>query len=380
MDSIYLDNAATTKPVDSILDAIRPYIEEHWYNPSSLYSRGVSIRNTIECVRCQIASLINAEPNEIYFTSGATEANNWVIRGFDDACGGHNVDIITTSIEHASITRAVNNPNLRSNIKLFDIDGNGVIDLNSLNHNYNGWTFLASVIAVNNEIGTIQDLKKIASVVHSNNGIFHTDATQMIPHIKVDVKEIGIDLLSASAQKLGGLKGAGFLYIKNSIKNKIAPLIYGEQEGKQRGGTENVIGIVAMGEAIKHINYKDSYHMSLVRDCIIDKLENIGCKLIGHRTNRLPNNVCVMLPSGVGAEECLYMLDLADIMISAGSACNSHSKEPSHVLKAIGLSDEEASRVIRITFCNDITIEEIDVVVNEIKKVIELSSANERSL
>lgn len=374
MNEIYLDSASTTKPHNSVLNAIIPYIESYWHNPSSLYQNGVNVRNAIEDVRCQIAHLINAEPSEIYFTSGATEANNWVIRGFDDACGGCNVDIITTSIEHSSIINAVKNQNLRSNIKFVNVDSDGVVDLNALNNNGNGWVFLASVIAANNEIGTVQDLKKISEVIHSNNGIFHTDATQLLPHVRIDVKESGIDLLSASAQKLGGLKGTGFLYIKNDVKNRIAPLIYGEQEGKQRGGTENVIGIIAMGEAIEQLNYQDYSRISLIRDCFINKLEAIGCELVGSRDNRLPNNISVLLPEGVNGEGVLYLLDICGIMVSVGSACNSRSVEPSHVLKAIGMSDEEAARVIRITFSPDLTIEEMDKTVNEIKKIIKLSA------
>ena len=374
METVYLDNASTTKPVDSILEMIRPYIETYWYNPSSLYSCGTKVRNDIEAVRKDVAALINAEPEEIYFTSGATEANNWVIRGFDDVYGGDNVDIITTPIEHSSIMNAVKNQNLRSNIRFLDVDHDGIVNIDSFDFNKNGWTFLTSVIASNNEIGTVQDLKKIADVVHSNNGIFHTDATQILPHIPIDVMEMNIDLLSASAQKLGGIKGVGFLYVKDSVKNKIAPLIYGEQERGMRGGTENVVGIIAMGEAIKYIDYKNTSRIALTRDYFIDKLEKIGCKLIGSKERRLPNNISVMLPEGVGGEETLYMLDMSNILISTGSACNSHSVEPSHVLKAIGLTDEEAARVIRITFSSDITLEQIENTINEIDKSIRLLS------
>ena len=374
METVYLDNASTTKPVDSILEAIRPYIETYWHNPSSLYSNGSVVYYHINKVRAEIANLINAEPEEIYFTSGSTEANNWVIRGFDDVCGGDNVDIITTPIEHSSIINAVKNQNLRSNIRFLNVDHDGIVDIDSFDFSENGWIFLTSVIASNNEIGTVQDLKRIADVIHSNNGIFHTDATQMLPHIPIDVKEMNIDLLSGSAQKLGGLKGVGFLYIKDSVKNKIAPLIYGEQERGMRGGTENVVGIIAMGEAIKYIDYKNTSRIALTRDYFIDKLEKIGCKLIGSKEHRIPNNISVMLPEGVGGEETLYMLDMSDILISTGSACNSHSVEPSHVLKAIGLTDEEAARVVRITFSSDITLEQIENTVSEIDKSIRLLS------
>ena len=376
MNEIYLDNASTTKPCDSILNSIIPYIESYWHNPSSLYKNGVDVRNAIEDVRCRIAKLINAAPEEIYFTSGATEANNWVIRGFDDTCGGNKVDIITTPIEHSSIIKAIGNRNLRSNIKFLDVDCDGIVDLKSFDKEDDGWVFLASVIAANNEIGTVQDLKKISEIVHANNGMFHTDATQMLPNVPIDVKYMGIDLLSASAQKLGGLKGTGFLYINNDIKHKISPLIYGEQEGSYRGGTENVIGIIAMGEAIKHINYKDISRFSLIRDCFVYKLESIGCKLVGSKESRLPNNLSMLMPEGVNAEGLLYLLDMCGIMVSVGSACNSRSVEPSHVLKAIGMSDDDAARVVRITFSPDLTIEEMDKTVNEIDKAIKLMSVN----
>jgi len=375
MTEIYLDQAATSKPRQEVIDAIMPYLTSYWHNPSGLYNAGAKVRYDIESVRNEIASLINARPDEIYFTSGATEANNWAIRGFDDACGGYKVDIITTPIEHSSIMKAIGNSNIRSNIKFFDVDSYGIVDLNSFDKNNDSWVFLASVIAANNEIGSVNDLKSISKIVHSNNGIFHTDATQMLPYIKIDVDEMGIDMLSASAQKLGGLKGAGFLYIRNSVKNKINPLIYGEQERGMRGGTENVIGIIAMGEAIKHINY-DCSNLINMRDVFITELENIGCKLLGSRERRLPNNISIMLPEGCGGEEMLYLCDISMIEISTGSACNSHSKDSSHVLKAIGLSDEEAARVIRISLPYDLKPAEAQIALDEIKKGIKLLGGN----
>lgn len=372
MNELYLDNASTTKPSDSILNAIMPYIEEHWHNPSSLYSNGVKVRNDIESVRKQVANLINAKPEEIYFTSGAAEANNWAIRGYDDKCCAG--QIITTPIEHASIIKMIEKSHLQSNIKIADIDQYGVVKLDSLVP-YNKYkSNLTSVIAANNEIGTVQNLKDISDKVHSYNGVFHTDATQMLPYMQIDVEKMGIDMLSASAQKLGGLKGAGFLYVKNSVKDMIEPLIYGEQERGMRGGTENVVGIIAMGEAIKYIDHDNISYMHNLQECFIGKLESIGCKLIGSKENRLPNHISIMLPDNVGGEELLYILDMSGIMISTGSACNSHSKEASHVLKAIGLTDEEASRVIRITFSSNLTMDDVYRTVGEIEKAIKLTT------
>lgn len=381
MYEIYLDSASTTKPVGSILDAIKPYIESYWHNPSSLYNNGVKVREDIEAVRNDIANLINAKPEEIYFTSGATEANNWVIRGYNEqSC--YTADIFTTPIEHKSIINVLENCNLHPCVEYIRIDNEGVVDLNWLKQEIEwkcdiGIPLLTSIIAANNEIGTVQDLKKISDIVHSNNGdtIFHTDATQMLPYMPIDVEEMGIDMLSASAQKLGGLKGTGFLYIRDRIKDHIAPLIYGEQEQGMRGGTENVVGIIAMGEAIKHINY-DNSNLTYMRDVFIYELEKMGCKLIGSKEHRLPNNISVMLPEGCGGEEMLYLLDMSLIEVSTGSACNSQSKESSHVLKAIGLNDEEAARVIRISLSNDVKPAEVQRVLEEIKKCIKLLGGN----
>ena len=372
MNEVYLDNASTTKPVDSVIEAIRPYIEEYWYNPSSLYSNGVKVRNDIERVREQIAMLIHAKPEEIYFTSGATEANNWVIRGFDDVYGSKVSGILSTNMEHSSIRNALKNKGLRSVVRYLDNDMYGNVDVESIDVNIVPYMSLVSVIAANNEIGTVQDLKQISDKVHSYDCVFHTDATQMLPYMPINVKKIGIDVLSASAQKLGGLKGTGFLYIKNSVKDRINPLIYGEQERGMRGGTENVVGIIALGEAIKNIDYKLFKNVSAGRDFFINNLESIGCELVGSRDFRLPNHVSIMLPDGCGAEEMLYILETSGIICSAGSACNSHSVEPSHVLKAIGLDDNQAQRVIRFTMGTNTGKSNVNHVLKEVENGISL--------
>ena len=372
MNEVYLDNASTTKPVDSVLEAIKPYIEEYWYNPSSLYSNGAKVRNDIERVREQIATLIHAKPEEIYFTSGATEANNWVIRGFDDAYGSKVSGILSTNMEHSSIRNALKNKVLRSVVRYLDNDMYGNVDVESIDANIVPYMSLVSVIAANNEIGTVQDIKQISDKVHSYGCVFHTDATQMLPYMPINVKKMGIDILSASAQKLGGLKGTGFLYIKNSVKDRINPLIYGEQERGMRGGTENVVGIIALGEAIKNIDYRLFKNVSAGRDFFINNLESIGCELVGSRDFRLPNHVSVMLPDGCGAEEMLYILETSGIMCSTGSACNSHSVEPSHVLKAIGLDDNQAQRVIRFTMGTNTGKSHVNHVLKEVENGISL--------
>lgn len=377
MKSIYLDNAATTKPISTILEVIKPYIQEQWHNPSSLYDEGVKVKQKIESIRKELSDLINAKSSEIIFTSGASESNNMAIRGWVDEQLTHEygmVNIITTPIEHKSILEAVKNPNLGACVRYCDVDENGLVDckiLKKLLEFREGEPILVTLASANNEIGSLQNIGEIADLVHKYGGTLHIDATQSLPYIPVDVDKMGIDMLSASAHKFGGLKGCGFLYKKNNVN--IKPLIYGSQEGSYRGGTENVIGIVAMGEALKFINYDRYDDLCRKRDYLIKLLEfKFGCKLNGHPTYRLPNNANVTFPQNITGEGLLYTLDISDIKISTGSACNSKEITPSHVLKAIGLTDDEAMRSVRFTLSDEITYEDIDEVINEIDKTIKL--------
>lgn len=372
--SIYLDTASTVKPVDNIVNAIRPYIETEWYNPSSLYSLSVDIKEKIEEVRSNVAKLINADAEEIVFSSGASESNNHVIRGFDDVNYQNESVIITTHLEHSSIINALKNPALMSTVWFCGVDKEGFIDLQHLKillESCKRKKVLVSIIYAQNEIGTVQKLKEISDLVHSYNAILHTDCTQALPHIKIDVKRLGIDLMTASAHKLGGLKGTGFLYKSKNVE--LSPLIYGEQEHKHRGGTENIIGLVALGEAIKAINYNKSKELCRKRDYFTNELiRNFGCMVNGSLDSRLPNNINVTFPKNITGESLLYMLDMSDIKVSTGSACNSKAIEPSYVLRAIGLSDEDAMKTIRITLSDDITYDEIDYVIAEIDKSLKL--------
>lgn len=372
--SIYLDVASTTKPINNMTDAIRPYIETKWYNPSSLYELSTDIKKKIEEVRSNVANLINADAKEIIFSSGASESNNHVIRGFDDVNFQNESVIITTHLEHSSILNSLKNPALTSTIWFCGVNKEGLIDLQHLEallELHKRRKVLVSVIYAQNEIGTMQNLKEISDLVHSYNAILHTDCTQALPYVKIDVEELGIDLMTASAHKLGGLKGTGFLYKSKNVE--LLPLIYGEQENKYRGGTENIIGLVALGEAIKVVDYNKSKELCEKRDYFINCLKyRFGCKLNGHSINRLPNNINVTFPQNITGESLLYMLDMSGIKISTGSACNSKSIEPSHVLKSIGLSDEDAMKTIRITLSNDITYSDIDYVIDEIGKAIKL--------
>ena len=377
---IYLDSAATANygsKDDIIVDAIAEAMKKYWRNPSSLYS--ADVKTIIDICRKQVADFIGAKPEEIYFTSGASESNNWAIRGWVDNALSEDtsiVNVITTPIEHKSILEAVKNPNLCAIVRYCDINKYGLVDCNSLRRLLEfreGEPILVSVGSANNEIGTEQDIEEISKLVHSYGGILHIDATQELPYESINVKELGIDMMSASGHKISPvLKGIGFLYIKNGIN--IQPLIYGSQERGLRGGTENTFGIVGLAKAIElcDVHPMNTAKMCQKRDYFIDQLESkFGCKINGSRF-RLPNNINVTFPQNITGEALLYTLDMSDIKLSTGSACNSKEIKPSHVLKAIGLTDEEAMRTVRFTLSDDITDEDIDKVIDEIDKAIKL--------
>lgn len=376
--SIYLDAAATTQPKPEVVEAMMPYFTEKYYNPSSLYSAAVEVKKDIEQARQTIADFIDAEPNEIYFTSSGSEGNNWAIQGFVNYWRSIKTPIVVTSeIEHKSIMSCFEDDDIIVK-RAMPVNSEGFVDIEELEHtlkNYNdifNCKILVSIQFANNEIGTIQHIQKIAALAHKYGAVFHTDAVQAFGHIPINVKELGIDMLTASGHKIGCPKGIGILY-KNS-KTPIKPLIYGSQMNGMRGGTENVPYIIGMAKAvdIAKDDIVNQSNIRSVRDYFIDKLESIGCKLNGSKYDRLFNNINVILPDGVGGEEMMYMLDLSGIQCSTGSACNSRSKEPSHVLKAINLSDEEAARSIRMTISSDITFDDVDIVINEMKKQFEL--------
>ena len=374
---IYLDSASTTKPRKEVIDAVMPYMTEMWFNPSSMYGKAVGVKNAIEEARCNVAKLINAEPKEIYFTSGASESNNWIIRGWVDRCAIKNIvpHIITTRLEHKSIINAIHNRALNAEIHYIDNNENGLIDFNHLKKLL--WycedkSILVSIHLANNEIGTIQDVLSISKAVHKAGGVLHMDATQALPYMPIDIKAFGIDMLSGSGHKLGAFKGTGFLYKKNGIE--IEPLIYGNQERGSRGGTENVIGIIGLGEAVKwcHTDVHSRVSLRNKKNYLVDQLKNkFGCKLNGD-INGLVNNINVTFPQNITNEALLYTLDMSDICISSGSACNSKEVVASHVLKAIGLSDKQAARSVRITISEDTTYDEINKFIEELDKAIKL--------
>ena len=373
----YLDSAATTKPKKEVIEVMMPYFTERWYNPSSLYSPAPKIKKDIEEARNTIGRFIGAEGKEIFITSSGSEGNCWAIQGFINRCLRTNKEaaVITSVIEHKSIMECVKHTNV--NVYYVDVDKHGSVDMNmleSLIHEaYNEANdILVSIQFANNEIGTIQNVSRISELVHRYDGVFHTDAVQAIGQIPIDVKELDVDMLTCSGHKLGAPKGIGFLYIKNGIE--IDPLIYGSQMDSMRGGTENVPYIIGLAKAIELCDVseekiKERYNK---KNYFIDKIEsNFDCK-INRNLNKLPNNMSLTFFKNITGESLMYTLDCSKIKVSTGSACNARSIEPSYVLKAIGLSDSEAMKTIRVTLSDDITYEDINRVVDEIYKAIKL--------
>ncbi len=378
---IYLDNAATTKTREEVVESMIPYFNEKWHNPSSLYSPSVKIKKDIEKARENVGNFIGANKNEIYFCSCGSEANCMVLQGFVKQCHFDNIRpiIITSTIEHKSILDCANDlKDLKyADIYFVGVDNKGLIDLNELEYLLKKASkkgkILVSLQFANNEIGSCQIIKTISDLIHKYDGIFHTDAVQCVGQIPINVNELGIDALSMSGHKIKAPKGIGFLYKKNGIS--IKPLIYGSQEQGLRGGTTNTYGIVGLSKAIEYCDVSCEHIEEVInkRNYFVNLLETkFGCKLNGHNEYRLPNNINVVFPQDITGESLLYTLDLSGIEIATGSACNSQSIKPSHVLKAIGLTDEEAMKTVRFTLSDDVTYEDIDYVIDEIDKAIKV--------
>lgn len=361
---IYLDNSATSLLCDAAKQAITNHLDD-FANPSSSYEFGRSSRLLIEDARERIARCINASSNEVYFVSNGSEANSWVTSQYMT---------ISTPMEHHSLKAHFNN---------IIVGKDGVVDpqrFSCVDHKLARLFETISCMYVNNEIGTIQPVKEIAAIAHSKGMLFHTDAVQAVGHIPIDVKKINCDMLSASAHKFSGPKGVGFLYVKNGVK--MSPLIHGgKQEQGLRGGTENILGIIAMAaaleDAVVHMEERNK-HIKFLRDKMLNKLLQIeGAYLNGSIDNRVVSNINIRF-DGVSGERLVALCDLYGICISAGSACNEGTAEPSHVLKAIGLSDEEALSSIRITIGYQNTEEEINTAAEIITKLIERIRTNEK--
>lgn len=372
---IYMDNAATTPVKKEVLEEMIPYFTEKYGNPSSVYSLGSISKRAVEDSREKVAKAINADKREIFFTGGGSEADNWAIKGIAFANKHKGNHIITTKIEHHAILHTCEY--LQKNgfeVTYLDVDEYGMINLEQLKNAITDKTILISIMFANNEIGTIQPIKEIGEIAKENKIYFHTDAVQAMGHIKIDVKEMNIDLLSMSAHKFYGPKGIGALYIKQGVK--LDSLISGgAQERNRRAGTENVPAIVGMGKAIE-LAYEnlDEHNERLIflRDSLIEKIQaNISyVRLNGHPTKRLPGNVnmCFRFIEG---ESLLLSLDMEGIAGSSGSACTSGSLDPSHVLLAIGLPHEIAHGSLRLSLGDFNTEEEIDYVVEKLVKIVD---------
>ncbi len=372
---IYLDNAATTKVNKKVLESMMPYFSEIYCNPSAAYSFATKGRIAIEEARNYAAKLIGASDMEIYFTSGGSESDNWAIKAVAESFSDKGKHIITTKIEHHAVLHTCEYLERHGfDITYLNVDSDGKVRLDELKKSIREDTILILVMTANNEIGTIQPVAEIGKIAHEKGILFHTDAVQTYGHIPINVDEMNIDLLSASGHKFNGPKGVGIMYIRKGVK--IRSFIHGgSQERGRRAGTYNVPGIAGLGTAAKlamENMAKRAEKEKELRDYFIDRIsaEIPYTVLNGHREDRLPNNInfCFRFVEG---ESVLIMLDQAGICASSGSACTSGAIDPSHVLRAIGLSDEMAHESLRLTLSYENTKEEIDTVVGELKRIVE---------
>ena len=372
---IYLDNAATTKTSEEVVAAMLPYFTEYYGNPSSVYEFASESKKAVSNARRTIAETLGAQENEIYFTAGGSEADNWALKATAEAYQSKGKHIITTKIEHHAILHTAEYLEKRGfEITYIGVDENGVVKVDELEKAIRPDTILISVMFANNEIGTIQPIKEIGEIAKKHGVLFHTDAVQAYGQLPINVDELHIDMLSSSGHKLNGPKGIGFLYIRKGVK--IRSFVHGgAQERKRRAGTENVPGIVGYGKAAeiaaKTMKERTAKEIEL-RDYLIDRVlaEVPYTRLNGHRTNRLPNNANFSFQF-VEGESLLILLDNNGICASSGSACTSGSLDPSHVLLAIGLPHEIAHGSLRLTLSAETNMEDIDFVVDCIKQIIE---------
>ena len=372
---IYLDNAATMQVRPEVLEEMLPYFTEHYGNPAAIYSFASEAGHAVAHARQAVADVIGANKDEIYFTGGGSESDNWALKATAEAYSSKGKHIITSTIEHHAILHTAEWLEKQGyEVTYVPVDENGTVKLDALEAAIRPDTILISVMAANNEIGTIQPLKEIGAIAKKHGVLFHTDAVQAYAHIPIDVNEMNIDMLSASGHKIGGPKGIGLMYIRKGVK--IRSFIHGgAQERSRRAGTHNVPGIVGMGKAAQ-IAVRDmdqiSDYESQLRDHLIERVlaEIPYTRLNGHRTNRLPNNAnfCFRFIEG---ESLLILLDQAGIYGSSGSACTSGSLDPSHVLLAIGLPHEIAHGSLRLTLSDATTLEDIDYTVDKLKEIIE---------
>ena len=371
---IYMDNAATTPVKPEVLDAMLPYFTEKFGNPSSIYSISSENKKAITDAREVIAKTINTTPENIYFTAGGSESDNWALKATADAYASKGKHIITTKIEHHAILHTCEYLETKGfEITYLDVDEKGLVKLDELTAAIRPDTILISVMFANNEIGTIEPIAEIGKIAHEHGVLFHTDAVQAYTQVPIDVEAMNIDMMSTSGHKINGPKGIGFLYIRKGVK--IKSFIHGgAQERHRRAGTENVTGIIGLAKAaeIATANMKERTAEEIkVRDHLIERIEKEipYAKLNGDRVKRLPNNVNFSFQF-VEGESMLILLDSKGICASSGSACTSGSLDPSHVLLAIGLPHEIAHGSLRLTISDQITMEDADYVVDNLKEIV----------
>lgn len=372
---IYLDNAATTQPKKQVVEAMLPYLEEKYANPSSLYEPAMENQRVIGECRRNIARTIGAGEKEIYFTSGGSEADNWALKGVVHANREKGKHIITTRIEHHAILNACHYLEEDGfQVTYLETDQYGRVSLRELEEAIREDTILISVMAANNEIGTLEPIREIGRIAREHQCLFHTDAVQMYGQLPMDVKYLGVDLLSASAHKFAGPRGCGFLYIREGVK--ICPLIHGGgQEQHMRAGTENTAAIVGMAEAAKLASQtmqyrirRETYHRNYLIGRVLREIP--GVHLTGHRKQRLPGSASFWI-EGIEGESLLILLDMKGICASAGSACTTGTTKASHVLRAIGLKENQAKGSLRVTINENVSIKDIDYFIETLKESVQ---------
>ncbi len=374
MHMIYMDNAATTRTAPEVVQAMLPYFSQYYGNPSAVYSMGSANKKAINEARRTIAAILGAGQEEIYFTAGGSEADNWALKAAAEAYCGKGKHIITTKIEHHAVLHTCQYLEKKGfEVTYLDVDQDGLVSLEELKAAVRPDTILISIMFANNEIGTIEPVSEIGAIAREHGILFHTDAVQAFGQLPIHVDECNIDMLSASGHKFNGPKGVGFLYIRKGVK--IRSLLHGgAQERNRRAGTENVPGIVGLGAAAARAAGTMEERAAKergIRDYLIGRIESEipYCRLNGHREKRLPGNVNFSFRF-VEGESLLIMLDMKGICGSSGSACTSGALDPSHVLLAVGLPPEEAHGSVRLSLSEENTTEEADTVVEELKRIV----------
>ena len=375
MKEIYLDHAATTKLDERVLKKMTPYFLEYYGNANRQHGMGRDAQKAVDEARDEIAALIGAKPSEIYFSSGGTEADNWALKGVAYANASKGKHIITTKIEHAAMLSTCHQlEKVGFVVTYLNVDEYGVVDLEQLKNSIRSDTILITCMFANNEVGTIEPIEEIAKIAKEHKVLFFTDAVQAMPCMDINVKKIGMDLMSFSSHKFNGPKGVGVLYVRTGVKID-SLIVGGHQERTKRGGTTNVPGVVGMAEALRLNRLtlaEDVEYVRSLRDRFVSrvKAEIPFVKYNGHPTMRVPGNADFSFEY-IEGESILFSLDLAGIAVSSGSACSSGSLEPSHVLLAIGVDVALSHGSIRFSFGKDNTVEEVDYAVDVLKKTVE---------